>query len=365
MLSKFEIRKHIEEFLDQKGLPGYDSLVALCNDASSVLETEDSSYRIPDSAGGPGGLLDFTSAKYKDLPTIVVPDLHARGYFILDLLDFIVPDYGESVLQLLIEKKLIVCCVGDIFHAEARGRDRWNMAYEDFCAYFYDGEDPSRFSESQAMLEEMREDLSLLEVLFFLKTTFPENFHILKGNHENIKNATYEPGVNLDFGNRGFRKFCEEGIMCSEFVRIFYDDVLLHCISGFEMALPLCAVFKNCVVSHAEPAKVFSRDDIVNGLASDDVVFGLTWTANDTVSGNTVDGTMKNLYKGGLLSVLNNPLKTSVWIAGHRPVPDVYLTRQGGRFIQIHNPEREYVSLVRYGKKFNPDSDIYDVCPNR
>lgn len=365
MLSTSEIRNQIKNILDNQNLPKYDSFVSSCNEATSVLETEDSSYRALDAAGGAGGLLDFTSPKYNGIPVVVVPDLHARGYFVLDLLDFIVPDCGKSVLQLLCEKRLIVCCVGDIFHAEARARDRWKLAYEDFCAYYYDGEDSSRFSESRAMQDEMRENLSLLEILFLLKKSFPEHFHVLKGNHENIKNATYEPSENLDFGNRGFRKFCEEGIMCSEFVRIFYDEVVLHCISGFEMSLPLCAVFKNCVVSHAEPSRVFTREEIVNGRASDDVVFGLTWTANDAVSANTVDGTMKNLYKCGLFSVLSNPLKNSVWIAGHRPVPDVYLTRQNGRFIQIHNPEKEYVSLVRFGKKFNPDSDIYDVCPKK
>ncbi|MBR6914154.1 MAG: hypothetical protein IKN34_10235 [Treponema sp.] len=365
MLSTLKIRNQIIEFLDRQELPEYDSFVSLCNSATSVLKNEDSSYRIADSSGMPGGLIDFNSDKFCDIPALIVPDLHARGYFVRDLLDFVVPGFEKTVLTLLAEKKIIVCCVGDIFHAESRARERWADAYEDFCAYYYDGEEPSRFSESRAMYEEMRENLSLLEIILFLKKCFPENFHVLKGNHENIKNATYSPDINMDFGNRGFRKFCEEGNMCCEFIKIFYDDVVLHSISGFESMLPICALFKNCVVSHAEPSRVFSRREIVDGLNSDEVVFGLTWTANDTVMEQTVDGTMKSLYKGRILKVFSNPLKNSVWIGGHRPVLDVYLTRQNGRFIQIHNPDCEYVSLVLPGKKFNPDSDIYDVSPNR
>ena len=40
-----------------------------------------------DFLGNPGGLLDFTEI-YPVIPTIVVPDLHARADFMLDILKY-------------------------------------------------------------------------------------------------------------------------------------------------------------------------------------------------------------------------------------------------------------------------------------
>jgi len=358
-----DIRNQIITFLNKKDLPKYDNFVELCNEATSILETEDSSYRPADLSNSPGGLLDFDSDKYNNVPIIVVPDLHARGYFLLDILNYRLKNIDETktILELLNEGKLIICCVGDIFHSEGRARERWADAYSDFCAYYYDGSDISRFVDSSAMKKEMCENFSLLQTIFLLKKTFPENFHVLKGNHENIKNENYSSGENLNYGNRAFRKFCEEGTMCAEFIRCYYDDLLLHYISCFERALPICALFKNCVVSHAEPVKAFSRDEIINSSNNDDVIFGLTWTANDVAERDSVEKTMKNLYKKTLLDVFSNPTKKSVWIGGHRPILDKYSLRQNGLYIQIHNPEKEYISFVDSNRRFCPDNDIFDV----
>ena len=362
MASASDIRSRILSLLGRDELPKYGDFVSLCDGAVSVLVTEDSSYRSPDSSGAPGGLLDFTGEEFAGVDVLVVPDLHARGYFLLDVLDFRIRG-GNTVLERLLDGSLIVCCVGDIPHAESRAKDRWAEAYRDFCSYFYDGGDSSVFSESPAMVGEMLEDLSLWQMIFLLKRQFPANFHVLRGNHENVKNTTYEPGENFDFGNRGFRKFCEEGAMCSEFISLRYDDLFLHRISGFEQMLPVCAVFRNCVVSHAEPSRVFTREEIVDGLSSDEVVFGLTWTANDAAPSGTVERTMRNLYRRGGLSVFSKAGKNSLWIGGHRPVSDRYALRQDGKYVQIHNPEREFVSLVKPDERFDPDADIFDVRP--
>lgn len=355
MLSFTDIQNQLTSFLKQTELPKYDDFVDLCSEVISVLEKEDSSYRPFSASGKSGGLLDFNSEKYSEIPVVVVPDLHARGYFLLDFLKYEIE--GRSILSLLVEQKIIVCCVGDIFHSEGRERDRWIYAYDDFKAY-RENNDISLFLNSDFMKSEMSENLNLLQMILFLKKTFPEHFHILKGNHENVKNATFS-SENREYGNRAFRKFCEEGLMVTEYIHSFYDDLFLHYISCFEKTLPVCAVFKNCVVSHAEPNRIFSREEIIEGLSSDEVVFGLTWTANDVAQNGTVEKTIKNLYKKNIFDVLFNKTKKVVWIGGHRPVFGKYHIRQEGNYIQIHNPEDEQIALVRPNKVFNPESDIF------
>lgn len=359
-----QIRKQINDILENENLPIYDDLLSLCNDVISVLETEDSDYRPTDSLGNVGGLLELK----ENIPVIVIPDLHARGSFLRDILNYEIEYADETkmmrktVLELLAEGKIYLCCVGDIFHSEGRAKERWLLAYEDFCAYYYDDKESSIFLDSKYMNEEMRENLSLSMVIFLLKKCFPKHFHVLKGNHENIKNATYNSEKKVDFGNRAFRKFCEEGIMCTEFIRNYYDDLILYCISCFENTLPICAVFKNCIVSHAEPYRPFTKEEIIDGLTNDGVIYGLTWTANDEAINGSVEQTIKNLFKKNkIIDVLKNPTKSVVWIGGHRPVIGKYATRQNGLYIQIHNPDEENIAIVPIDRKFNPDKDIFDV----
>jgi len=359
-----EILSRMERFLSDGELPSYDGLISLCNAVTSVLETEDSSYRPYDSSGSPGGLLDFSSPSMRGLPVVVVPDLHARGRFLLDAMYFRVDSAGgRTVIDLLSSGEIIVCCVGDIFHSESRARKRWDDAYQDFRAYYYDGEPSSRFLDSAAMNAEMRENFSLLQMIFLLKLSFPKFFHVLKGNHENVKNATYSPDDDDGFGNRAFRKFCEEGLMCAEFIRGYYDDLLLHCVGCFERALPLCLMSGKCVVSHAEPRRAFRKDEIVGGMRDDNVVFGLTWTANGDAAPESVSETVRHLYRTGnpIADMLGRRTRDVVWFGGHRPIDGRYAERQGGLFVQIHNPSREFVSLVLPSRKFNPETDIFDV----
>ena len=50
-----------------------------------------------------------------------------------------------------------------------------------------------------------------------------------------------------------------------------------------------------------------------------------------------------------------------VYIAGHRPVKDNFVLRQGGKFIQIHNVKKQNVAVVKFWKKFSPENDIVSV----
>ncbi len=314
--------------------------------------SEASSYRekIP-GADIPGGLLDFRALDGKDgaIPTIIVPDIHARPDFIYNILNLdlkeIAPVFagwdgakGAKVIDALEEKKIRVICVGDILHAEGRAKERWLKAYKAFEGGVYD---------SAFMREEMREGLAALMAVMQAKFLWPENFHCLKGNHENITNERGE-------GNFPFRKFAYEGRMVLEFMRLLYGEEILRAVYEFEKALPLCACAGNFFASHAEPLDFYGRDELVCALLDEGTVYGLTWTANDEARVGSVDK---------ILTALCKPPKgvEARAIGGHRPVPENYLLRQGGLYVQIHNPELQNVALVMPDKTFDPKNDIVSV----
>ena len=335
-----QLRTLLQSYLDSPELPSHEALISLLESGISVLEGENADYRPLDDEKKAGGLLDFTDSSYHFLPVIVVPDLHGRGKFLLDIMDFSLG--GKTVLELLEKGEVLVCCVGDIFHSENRGRERWKQAFAESMAGNY---------VNEPMTQEMKENLSLLEMILSLKSAFAGHFHILKGNHENVLNEDHR----TKYGNVPFRKFCDEGNMVADFLQHKYDDLILHEISYFEKSLPICAAFSGCVVSHAEPADFFSREQIINYHKTGSIItFALTWTANDAAR----EGSVARLFEELLPE---KERKGAVYFSGHRPVLGRYALRQGGSLIQIHNPDFEQIAVVIPDRKFDPEKNIIDV----
>ena len=167
----------IKNILTSNTLPFYDVFFQHLNEASECLEAEKTDYRPADFTNHCGGLLDF----HKDeLPLIVVPDLHARPYFLLNILEYKLFD-DMTVFEALAAGRVRLLSVGDILHTERHTRERWAAAAAEFAAGIFTG---------PALSAEMQDGLSLLEGLLVLKLAFPAYVHILKGNHENILNAT-------------------------------------------------------------------------------------------------------------------------------------------------------------------------------
>lgn len=313
-------------------LPTHDDLAMAADKCVNVLENELSApYRC-------GSLLDFMGEEAR--PLVVVPDLHARAYFLRAIMDYTLPEDfvrgGRTTKQALYEGAVRVVCVGDALHSESRGIERWRAAWNETLDGVADG---------NAMREEMAEGLTLLMDVMRYKAAFPESFHFLKGNHENIRNRR-------GGGDFPFCKFTDEGEMTRQFMCTVYGEDVLYLLGCFEDALPLMAAFDNCVISHAEPARAFSREEIVNARNDDDVVCALTWTANDEAENGSVAAVMKAL----------GVKKGARYITGHRPVKGKYSLRQGGALVQIHNPDTEQVVLVKTGKMLNPETDIVVIA---
>lgn len=337
-----ENRLLLEVCFENEILPSHDYLFSIVDNATTVLENEKNIWRPLSKEGIPGGLVNFSD----NLPLIIVPDLHARNYFIKHILDYKIKfakeflDIGEdvSVLNALENNLIRIVFVGDIVHTERRTIKRWQQAREEINNNNFDG---------PAMTDEMCESLSTLSTVMNLKIMFPKNIHILKGNHENILNKT-------SCGDFAFRKYADEGNMVNKFMRERYGDDVLYLISCFEKSLPLVFASGRTVVSHAEPKDYFTREQIINARMDGFVVEGLTWTNN----GEALDGTASFIIKE-LIKDFDE--SECVYIAGHRPVTDKYNLLQNGSFIQIHNPSKENVAFIYNDRKFNPDIDIKSV----
>ena len=334
--------KQIEEILNKTSLPLYDDLFNLTNSVSTILENEKTEYRPQAKSGEAGSLLNFLQ---DDLPLVIVPDIHARPFFIGKILNYTLPEdfiplarKEYTVFEALKHKKIRLICLGDALHTEYQTKERWQAAMAEFSIGLYTG---------PFMSEEMLLGMNTICALMKLKEFFPANFHFLKGNHENIMNKNTG-------GDFSFLKFAQEGAMVREFIHDYYGDDILYLLSCVENAMPLAVITKWVALSHAEPEDSYSLEEIINARAYPSVISGFTWTANDTAKETSCSEIIKNL----------NPqadIKDYAYIAGHRPVKGNYNLRQKGLFIQIHNPAKENVALVYNNRKFNPQSDIVNV----
>jgi len=328
------MKEQITQILQRKGVPDpFDYLVKV-EKTIEVLKREEAPVRPRRTGDGPGGIVHLLEG----VPTIIVPDLHARMNFI-DSLITLESDEG-NFFDLMAQKKLQVLCVGDGFHRELDAKERWQNAFREY---------EKNYRKHHSMDEEMRESLGLMEMIMELKCAFPENFHFLKGNHENIGNE--EGG-----GNHPFRKFAFEGDMVRRWVLQFMGEEFLDKYSLFEKSLPLLAIGENFLVSHAEPLRFFSPEEITDyeGLA----VHGLTWTANGEAE------------EGGVRQMLDHYLPEdkadeALYFGGHRIITEKYRLRADGDFVQIHNPWKFQVVSLKPGLPIDLEMDIIELPGNK
>jgi hypothetical protein len=307
-----ELGRKLSEIYHGSGPPEAISLGSAIAEALAVLQREPDVVRPADGAGRPGGLV------FLDLgvPTIVVPDLHARREFFLSVLGYEAEE-GSPVIEMLREGRVQVVCLGDGIHAEGRAERRWRTAQGEFL----DG-----YRTHRSMDEEMRESLGVMAMVMEVKRRFPDHFHFLKGNHENIMNESGN-------GNLPFRKYALEGLMVLSYMKKFYGQALLEEYARFEKELPLLAVGRSFLLSHAEPARYFPPLAVIGYHEDPRVTIGLTWTDNDQAEPGSVQKML-----GGYLG--EEATRSGYYFGGHRPAIGSYYLRAEGRFVQFHDPDR-------------------------
>lgn len=312
-------------------IPHKDEYFSLLNDTITILEHESIDMRPLNKKNLSGGLIHFNSG----IPTILVPDIHARTDFFIAILQYKLTK-NLTVLDALERNLVRIICLGDGFHSERRGKDRWLDAFSQY---------KQGNIVSDSMNDEMRESFGLMEMIMESKCAFPQHIHFLKGNHENVLNES-------EHGNHSFIKFAAEGEMVRQYIEEVYGDVFLERYAYFEKCLPLCAIGERFIASHAEPIRFFTKDELINANMYPDVIEGLTWTNNDSAQ----EGSVKHMLDTYLPDVPD-----ALYFAGHRPVKNMYQTRAEGRFVQIHNPLLYIIAIVHANRKCNLEHDIKNI----
>jgi hypothetical protein len=322
----------VAELFRGAGPPESDAFRRSVGAALDSLRAETAAVRPPDRNGKPGGVVRLS----REIPTLIVPDIHGRMDFLIRVFGY-EPRPGERTLALLAQGGIQVLCLGDGMHAEGRAAARWRAALGEFN----DG-----WRRRENMDEEMRESLGVMAMVMEAKRYFPEHFHFLKGNHENIAN---ESGG----GNFPFRKFALEGLMVSDYMRQFYGEEILAEMAAFEKELPLLAVGHGFLASHAEPAELFTEERVIEYRQDADVVAGLTWTDNGEADPDSVPA-MLDAYLG-------EEAQGAYYFGGHRAVEGSYRLRAGGRFVQIHDPSRSVIAFCPPSGEIDLDRDVRDI----
>ena len=318
--------------MPQRGVTVGRAIAQSIEGATESLRSADAVMRPRDPRGVPGALVYLPRVEY----VVIVPDLHARGDFLRAVAAARFQHGAGTVEDDLAAGIVAVICVGDAFHSEVRARERWKAAYREFL---------NGYACSPAMDAEMAESLDALHEVARLQTSYPRNFHFLKGNHENIANERKE-------GNFPFRKFAYEGEMVREWILNVSGPELFDAIYRWEKALPLAAAGNRILVAHAEPVRALSPRDIIDAYMDPDIIVGLTWTENGQASPGSVAETLSAFFPGD---------ETSLMFGGHRPVPGRYSLRQEGRYVQINTPDNRVVAAFRSGSDFVPQRDIIDL----
>ena len=186
-----------------------------------------------------------------------------------------------------------------------------------------------------------------MEMVMETKTHYPALFHFLKGNHENITNGEGE-------GNYPFGKFAYEGEMVTAYITKFYGEEFLQTSSRFEKSLPLLGVGQNFLVSHAEPRTYYPKDMIIDCYMNPEVIYDLTWTADDEAEKGSVQR-MLDSYLGSARE------DETYYFGGHRSIKSLYNLRAGGRYIQIHNPQKHIIALLSQDRAIDIENNIIEI----
>ena len=326
-------KRRLVEIYTRKHPPETKPFLAVLKSVNKAFKRENLEIRPSDRSGLPGGIINLN----QNIPTMILSDIHARIDYLINIL-FIEDTFGYTTLDKISLGLLQIVCVGDGLHSEFNTAERWAAAFQEY---------KDAFTKHKNIDEEMREGFGVMEIIMELKRLYPKHFHFLKGNHENITDEK-------DNGNRTFAKYAHEGPMIEYYVKKFYDEKVYDQYNEFEKNLPIFAIGKNFLISHAEPLKFFSRQEILEYRIHPKVVHGLTWTDDDDAEKGSVEKMLKSYIKPEYL-------KESYYFGGHRPVKELFNPRANGKYIQFHNPCKFMVCVIRKDREINLNKDIIEI----
>jgi Calcineurin-like phosphoesterase len=297
-----------------------------------------------------------------DLPTIIIPDLHARRTMLTDILRAQIvggPSASGQVFELLQQGRINVVCVGDIVHSEERSNWVINL----------DGD-----WTSELLDKEMVRSLGAGAMVMYLKLQFPEHFHCLRGNHDDvtgemgkyrkfvgIRRDEYDEVVLVDgrpvlTADKGEPEIVRDWLLA----RKEWGQAFIDAWAQFERALPIFAQGSYYAISHTLPLIPLSEAALRDSNRPKEITFELT--SRRGINGSAIAETLNNL---GIKSIVQH------WFYGHSMVPQ---DKNGGKYeedldgllIRLNNPTKyvfAYVPASGDERHFDPRRDVYIKLP--
>lgn len=267
-------------------------------------------------------------------PTLILADIHARHSFLLSALEL---DFcGRTVQDLLHTKEINLVCLGDGVHSEAQNSSRWGEIQRNYL----DGK-----KDSKALRGELFDSLNTMKIVSVLKKNYPNNFHFLRGNHDDVM------GV--------YGKFCRvvlESVLFREGLIHSLGHEPLEAFRDFENSLPLVVRGENFVASHTcSLNKISLADAERKGFK---VYKELSWTDNRYFNDN--EESVIEKFSNNFMELKGDD--NGVWFIGHRPVNEgLFRSQFNGRLVQINNPNKFIAALIKPGEVFDPCSGVFEL----
>ncbi len=295
-------------------------------------------------------------------PTIIVPDIHARRGMLIDILSCQLPEgpyAGNRIFELLQKRLINMVCIGDIVHSEVRSdwviNDNGDWTVE-------------------LLEKEMTRSLGAATIIMYLKMQYPEHFHCLRGNHDDIAGELTEDfrkfvGVRYENNERmmvngrpmltsgkGESKIVREWIL----MRSGWGPTFLQLWSQFDRALPIFAAGGYYAISHTLPQMSLTVSNMRNKNRPPRITFELT-----SQRGENREAMYRTLENLGIIHTVRR------WFHGHTHVsPETnggkYQESPDGFLVRINNQSNyvfAYVPGPRDKWPFHPPKDVYIKAP--
>lgn len=331
----------LREFANRNQIETVETYTSTLEDALAVLSQGD-------------GLVQLA-----DLPTIVIPDLHARRPMLMAILSFCLNEgtyAGRQIFDLLQQGLIIVICVGDIVHSEERSD--WVINN--------DGE------WTEELLErEMIRSLGAGLMIMSLKIAYPRHFYCLRGNHDDIAgelSKDFRKFVGLKYDDQGKQVFKDgfpvmtdkrgESVIVRDWIltRQGWGQLFLQKWAQFEKSLPVFARGSYYVISHTLPQIALLEKDIRDINRPIDITLQLT--SRRGINETALVGTLENF---GIKDIIKH------WFHGYTQVSmntndGKYEQSPNGMVIRLNNPKCyvfAYVPPSNAEHLFDPSRNVY------
>lgn len=243
------------------------------------------------------------------LPSVIVPDIHGRSDFVLDVFSRYEPS------------KYNIIFTGDILHTEGKN-NKWRLISQRYSKNWQE-------EFGQEMEEEWNYSIGALEALLDVQRQFPNNVFFLRGNHDDISCKLYS-----DYGKYAWPLM--ESQLFRQYAQENHKEVL-NAYYAFENKIPYLYIGHDFIASHTIPDEKVSLKDIKFRNKKTHWLF--SWADN-----TAWDSSCLTYFEGNINRLGQN---AKYWFCGHRPVNDGLVRVQcGGKLVQ-NNHSDEWVVIEK------------------